>query len=343
MLKKNYISYISLAIVFAILLFVIAIPSTEIFRKAPHKLSTGILLDLLVTLPLIYFLVARKLNIPVFTTLYIFLIGLIAANFIIPEEHQELLSKVQYISIPLIEIGIVGMILFKLNSLRSSLKQIEGNDFYDKLLIACTETFPNRIGRIVATEIAVIYFLLSKSKNKIKHDSQFTYYKKSGIKTIVGGLLFLILIETVVVHYLLSKWNITVAWVASFLSLYACVQIIAILKSMNSRPIYIDYKNEELKLRYGFGSQTKIPFSMIENIEDYKDKLKDNKDHVHLSVFDLVDSNNISIHLYDKHTLKKIYGLDKRYNSISLYVDKKERFMSEIKNIINKQKEGSLQ
>ncbi len=327
-------NYLIAGLLFLILSFLVFLPTTEQFNKAPSELSLGILLDLLITVPLIYYLLIRKKNIPKFSLVYVFIIGIILAHLIIPIEHQQLLMKIKYIAIPVLEIGILGMVIYKMASLRTSLKQTKESDFYDKLLIACQETFPKFVGRVLATEIAVVYYLFSRSGKKENNESSFTYFKKSGIKTVITVFLVVVFIETIVVHLLVGIWNVKVAWILSILGLYGILQVTAILRSMNKRPIVIDYEAKKLLLRYGFGCQTTIPFSSIKKIEKYHRQVKNDKQHIYLSLFDIIDRSNLTIHLHSEHILNKIYGIDKKYQSISLFVDEKDLFLEKIEKIV---------
>ena len=332
--KEIQLNITALGMLFLIISFLVVLPFTDRFNSAPSELSLGILLDLLITIPVLYYLIIRKTKIPNFTTIHVFIIGVIIASLIIPIEHQELLTKVKHIAIPIIEFGVIGMVVYKMTSLRNAFQETSGNDFYDKLLIACQEIFPSRMGSLLATEIAVGYYLFSNPKKNINNELEFTYFKKSGIRTVLVVLLSLLIAETFVVHLLIAHWSPTLAWVISFLGVYTMLQIIAILRSMNKRLISINYETEELNLRYGFGCQTKIPFTSIKKIEKYHYQINNDKNHLSLSLFDLIDTNNLTIHLNDENTLNKIYGIDKKYRSISLFVDEKDRFVKKIEKII---------
>lgn len=329
------LSYLKLSIPILIVLFLVILTRTIGFQQSPDELSIGVLLDLLVTIPVLFYFLIRNTQVPKITVCYTFLAGLLLASFIIPADEQQLLSKVKVIAIPIIEIGIVSMLLFKMSRLSKSLKKSSGDDFYDKLLLACNEVFPNRVGKILATEIAVFYYLFYSKKKDINSELEFTYSEKSGIKSIVVVFLFLISIETIVVHLLVSKWNVTVSWILSLLGLYTIIQVLAILRSMNKRLITIDYEAESLNLRYGFGSQTLISFDSIRSIEKSTKAFANEKSHVCLSLFDLLDSNNIVIHLNDENKLQKIYGMEKKYRSISLFIDESDLFVETIEEIIS--------
>jgi len=152
---------------------------------------------------------------------------------------------------------------------------------------------------------------------------------------IVVVLLFLVLAETIVVHLLVAPYHFQIACLLTFLSLYAGLQIIAILRSLNRRPIKIDYTNQILRLRYGFACQTDIPFSHIKQIESSRKLLSTEKGNIKLSVFDLIDSHNVNLYLHQESTLQKIYGIQKSFSSISIFIDERDAFVAAIQEIIS--------
>lgn len=71
-----------------LLLFVVGLTQTQIFQTAPQAFSNAILLDLLVTIPLVYFLIIRNRAVPRITVLSTFVLGIVVASFIIPVESK---------------------------------------------------------------------------------------------------------------------------------------------------------------------------------------------------------------------------------------------------------------
>ena len=335
MVKRLQFEHLKFGIPLLIILFLAVLPKTSAFQTAPADMVLAILLDLLITVPIVYFFIIRKTKIPKFTVIYPFLIGIMVAGFIIPIEHQALLSKVKFIAVPLIEVGLVSMLMYKIIQLNKSFKRQPNNenDFYDNLLIACNEIFPGRVGRILATEISVFYYLFSTKKRAVVQENEFTYFKKNGIKTVLIVILFVLAIELFAMHLLLAKWKETAAWIVTFFSIYAMFQILSISKSLNRRLFSINYNTKTLHLRYGFASQTYIPFEHIEHIEK-STKTLDSKEHVKLSAFDMLDAHNVIIYLNETQTIDRIYGIKKQYKSIVLFVDDKELFVNKIEEII---------
>lgn len=336
--KKIHLKPFVFSLPLFLIIFLIAIPRCLMYETIPENLSLAIILDLLITVPIMYFIIIRKRNIPKFTTIYPFLLGIVIASYIIPPEHQYILSQIKSIVIPLLEVTAISILLFKIKALNTSFKKTAGLDFYDKLIMATDEIFPNRIGPVLASEMAVFYYLFSFNKKDINPELEFSNYKKSGIISVIGVFIFLLIVETFAVHVLLASWNNTAAWILTILSLYALIQIISILRSMKQRPLFFNNQTQTLHLNYGFASYTRIPYSHIESIEVTRRSPTNDKSHISLSIFDLLDSSNLIISVNQENILYKMYGMKKPFQSIALFVDEKEIFAVKLNEIIARNK-----
>ena len=327
--------YLALGFLIAFLAFCILLTRTQAFLLDSSNLSMALTLDLLITLPLVYFLLIRKSRIPVYTCFSVFILGIITASYIIPEEHSSILDLFKSYALPIIELTVIAVVLFKLWSVRKTFNTKTLNlDFYDNLKSACKESLPPKIDALMANEVAVFYYLFKTEVPK-KKDSQFTYHKKSGTKLIVSVLLFLIAIETVVMHILLHQWKPTVAWVATFLSIYTCLQIFSYLRSMNKRLIEIDEERSQLKLRAGYFNESNIALNNIDKIEMSQRTLNKADGFIKLSPLDMIDSHNVIIHLNEEETLYKMYGFKKEYQSIGVFLDEPKKFVESIQSKTN--------
>jgi hypothetical protein len=65
----------------------------------------------------------------------------------------------------------------------------------------------------------------------------FTTHRESGYAAVWTVLLFVLLIETVGLHFLLWRWSPVAAFIATGLSIYSIVFFVADLASMAKRPI----------------------------------------------------------------------------------------------------------
>ncbi len=333
-LKQNWI----LGLPLLIALFLVYLTQSVYFQAAPNDLALGITADFLLTIPFVYYLLIRKRDIPKYTVISVFIVCVILASFILPSEHQGLLSQVKRFVVPVLEIGILSFVIWKVVGIRKSFKandQSSQPDFYEQIQQACTEVLPKKVGELFATEISVFYYIFARAPKTLAAN-EYTYFKKSGVKALLGVLLVVVLIETAIVHILVSYWSHTVAAVLTFLGLYAGLQIFSIVRSMNHRPIRIDEEKQQLRLCYGFYGEVLIPFSEIKQVELHKKSLPKQEGLIRLTPFDMLESHNTLIHLKSEHSYQKIYGLKKQFTSMALFLDEREQFITEIDRILDK-------
>ena len=327
--------------IFALPLLVIAtmvlITQSSFFLSAPYKLSLGITIDLLLTTPLIYFLLIRKSRIPKLTIVPILIIGVIICTYIIPSENQFYLSLFKTWILPVIELIVLSFViykvvktvqLYKLNKSKSCF------DFYTVLKSTCYEVLPKVVVIPMVTEIAVFYYgFLNWKKVKLK-SNEFSYHKDSGTIGLLIALLFLIAIETVAFHLLLASWNITTAWVLTGISIYSGIQIFGFLKSMLKRPIIIE--NDIIYFRYGIMNESTVN---IENIESIELSIKDivlTKTTRKLFFLGDLEGHNLVIKLKKENTMTGLYGIKRTYKVLALHIDDKHNFKERIDYAIQK-------
>lgn len=331
--KKNIIIF---SIPILIILIIVFIAKSNVFIANPNNLSLGITFDLLLTVPLVYFLLIRKTNIPKTTVVPFFVVGIIICSLTLPTKNQFYLNLFKTWGLPIVELIILSFVIFNVKKgLREyKLNKTESFDFFTTLKITCYKLLPKGAVIPIVTEIAVFYYGFVYWKRRKLKDNEFTYHKDSGAVTLLIALIFIVVIETITLHTLLFKWNTSVAWILTFLSAYSCVQIFGFLKSLSKRPISIE--NNKLYLRYGIIKETTIDLSNIDSIEISSKDLELNKETRKLSFLGELESHNIVIRLKEENTLFGLYGINRKYKNLMIHVDNKIEFRDRINNALNK-------
>jgi hypothetical protein len=330
-LQKNLIIF---GIPLLIVGIVLAISKSPIFIANPNSLSIGIIFDLLLTVPLVYFLLIRKTNIPKTTVVPFLIFGVITCSFILPTEHQTYLSLFKIWVLPVVEISILSFVIFNVRKGIKSyrLNKNESLDFFTTLKSTCYEILPKGIVMPVVTEMAVFYYgFLNWRKRELKNN-EFTYHKDSGTIALLIVVIFIVAIETLVIHILVQRWNNTVAWILTFLSIYSAIQILGLLRSMPKRPISIE--NGKLYLRYGIMNETTIEFNNIESVELSSKDIVSTKGTRRLSILGELESHNLVIRLKEDNTMYGLYGIKRKYKVLALYVDNKKEFQNQVNKYI---------
>jgi len=297
-------------------------------------LNFAITADLVLTIPLVYFLLIRKSDIPNTTVVPVMIIGLVIGSYFLPQESQTYLVLFKNWALPLIEISILIYIFVKVSTAIRLYGTLKGStpDFLDALKNTCKEILPKSIVMPLVTEIAVFYYgFIYWKKRKLKAN-EFTYHKESGTIALLAVIILIITVETVVLHIFLSKWSNITAWILTALSIYSGVQLFGFLRSMLKRPILIE--NGKLFLRYGIMNETIIDLKKIESIKVSSKDIELNKETRKLSILGELESHNILICLKEENILTGLYGIKKKYKNLAFYVDKKIEFVNQIDNAI---------
>ena len=330
--KPNFLIIfgVPLLIILASILLVLS----PAFTEYSNQLAIGITLDLLITLPLVYFLLIRKTKIVKTTVVPVLVLGMVICSIFIPEEHQSTLNIFKTWALPLIEFAVVFYIIYKVRNAIKHFKKHNDNskDFFETLKETCTEIMPRILVTPFATEIAVFYYgFFSWKKRKLKAN-EFSYHKDSGTIALLIALMLIIVVETTGLHIWISKWSPVVAWILTILSVYTLLQVFGFTKSMFMRPINIQHG--KLHLRYGIMSETKIAIENIESIVQSTKTIEDTEDALKLSLLGELESHNVIITLKNEAQLTRLYGIKKPYKVLALHVDDKNAFVQHVQDAL---------
>ena len=320
----------------------ILLSSSSIFKTNSKALSLAITADLLLTIPFIYYLLIRKTSIPKTTVIPFIILGVIVGTFILPEANQNYLNLFKTYALPLLELGVLGFVIYKVRKAIQRFKQKEvkaSSDFFTILKATCYDILPRQVVIPVVTEISVLYYGFMYWKKRQLKSNEFSYHKNTGSVSLLLVFIFIIAIETVTVHFLLVKWNLIVAWIVTGLSVYTGIQILGFVKSILKRPIIVD--EQKVYLRYGIMNETIIDIKDIASVELTTKHIELNKTTRKLSFLGDLETHNTIITLKHGHTLTGLYGIKRPYTILVLNVDKNVAFKDVIDAQLKRQEDQS--
>ncbi len=305
----------------------IIITFCNIFKQHSSELSIGILCDLLVLSPLIYYFIIRKSTISKLTVLRVFTLGLFVASIVLTKQHNTILEFIKTWVAPLLEIALVTFIIWKFYQVRLINKNKNHFDFLIHARLILASVLGNKkVANIIASEIAMFYYLFNKKyKNNFL---QFTSHKENGIIIVLYTFLFICLLETLVMHFVFALWNTTAAWIFSGLSAYTCLQLLAHIRAIYSRPILITQK--QVILRNGLlGGDVELDISNINNIElSSKDVVS--KSAISMAFLKVIENHNTVIYLKEEVIITKAFGIKKTAKIILANIDESKMFLDSI-------------
>ncbi|MCX2743059.1 hypothetical protein OO013_04240 [Mangrovivirga sp. M17] len=331
----NHLRILKISIPFLLLIGIVILSYKIDLHSADSILSKAIIFDLLITIPVAYFFTIRKTKIPLTTLVPVLILCTVIGFLIIPEKNQYYLQFFKVYALPVFEIVLISYVIYKVRIAFLQLKKNTSDtpDFYEALLKTCKEIIPNPFLKPFAAEIAIIYYGFFKWKSPELKVNQFSFHKSGGSIALLSIIILLIISETFILHILLVKWNVAVAWILSALSIYSGIQIFGLIKSIPQRPSYID--EEKIVLRYGVFNEAEIPFSNIESIEISSRDLPEEKTAKNFSVLGKLDSHNLIIHLKKEAVFNGYYGLKIKYRTLGIFIDQKQEFVNAVNDKLN--------
>lgn len=334
--KPNW--YLALGLPAIVFVTCIFISFTSVFKTNHTALSNAMLLDLVITAPLLYFITIRKSRISKLTVSRVFVVGIFIAGFLLKDEPASLFHFVKKAILPLVELGLIVFIVRKFYIARRQAKRSGDRqvDFLFNCRSILAEFFGSeKIGNMAGSEIAVIYYaFFSKNAKDVDDRNQFSSWKKNGILLVLYTFLCLFIIETTGMHFVFRLWSNTAAWILTGLSDYTCIQLFAHIRAVKARPVQI--KRNAVEIHNGLAGDAIIEFSNIEKIELDK-KIPGGRNSIKIALISGFENHNCIIYLKQPIIATKIFGIKKSADVILFYIDQPGLFISSINERMNKE------
>ena len=326
--KKSNLKIIALITPITIWLISIGIAVSSLAKASPI-LFTGIIYELTLLAPLAYLFLIWNTGIKRITAVPVFIIGLVIAIIITPEQQHYHLNIITNFLLPVVELGVISFIIFKVHKMIKAFKfNNETSDFLVTLQRSAAEVLESKkIGNIFATEIGMIYYALFAWKKPKLEANQFSSYRENGIIAIYIAISFVIVAETIGLHFILIKWNTIVAWVIFGLSVYTAIQIIGHTKSLLHR--FTEITPNKLHIKYGLFGDALIDYDNIMRVENSASVIED-RTAQKIGLLGELESHNIILYLKEKVTITKVYGITKKTKIIMLHLDNKQDFIHQM-------------
>ncbi|HEX6042163.1 hypothetical protein [Longimicrobium sp.] len=249
----------------------LAIVSSPLLAAAPRALSAAITIDLLVTVPLLYwFLAVRRARVPAVTLLPVFLVSLAAARLILPEGYEGWLGLASLTVLPLVEVAVMGVAAVRTRRMVRRMRATPREaDPFDAFRDALEEMMGSpALAHAVAAEVMLVWYaLLSwRSAPRVAPDeTAFTNDRRTGAMGVMSGLGMATTLEGAVVHVLVAHHDDRLAWVLTALSAYTLLWIVGFARALRLRPVTLGPR--AARVRVGMIWDVAVPSSAIAAVD----------------------------------------------------------------------------
>ncbi len=165
----------------------------------------------------------------------------------------------------------------------------------------------------------------------------FTYHQKHAGQALIGGLILAAIVEAAAVHLLISMWNHWVAVAFTLTSVWLVLQIMAQIRAMGMRPIYIDQGH--LILRNGAFDLADITISQVDSIEKSIKEVKSEKGEMRPLNVGFPATHNVVLRLKEPMEAKILNRKKRDFQIAFLAIDDADRFVETIRQQLTSAKE----
>lgn len=322
---NKYLILIFITFSLAVLGVSYLVTHSRLFMENPEIISFGLTFDMTISIPILYYFLARKRKLPKVLLIPIFILSLIAASLILPRDHHQFLDLIKHAIFPL-ETFIIFYFIFKITRVVKEYKRLKPKSElgFSVILKECLKKTigHGKVPEILGTEISILYYgLFAWKRPKQTGENAFTAYKKSGYGSIVGGLAFLSLSEVLAFHVLFMQISTIAAWIIFVLNLYGIIFILADFNASRREPTYIE--DEKLYINAGIRWKAVIPLKDIKSVELSNESLRDKQILRTMTIF---SSPNLVIELEKTYRAEGPYGIRKNFDKVLLNLDEPQRF-----------------
>ena len=292
------------------------------FALAPDLLGWAVSADVAMLLPAIYLLLAGRVGWPRLSAVPVFVLGLLVSRALLPAGHTGLAGRLGFVAAPL-ELFVLVYLVRETRRVAREYRAVAAGPgrFVEALEIALRRLrVPPRLAQILLTESSVIHYGLlgwTRRRSAPGDGTGFSYHLKCGYGAVVGVFVFLILLETSLVHLLLAPRLAVAAWTLNLLGLYGAVFLLADFNAARLRPVRI--ADDRLEIRVGLRWRGAIRLRDIEAVELPIAAASARKKDDFKAV--LLGDPNLGIRLRRDATATGLYGLSRTFRRVLLAVD----------------------
>lgn len=264
-----------------------------------------------------YFLAVRRGHLPRWALTLTIAAGVIGARFLLNGGGAIALA-----ALGTLELAAMGFAILRIGRARRAWRAAlaETGSRADALERALAATgLPPVFQRVLATELQVMANAVAGWRGARRASNVFTSHRTNGWSLIAGTFIGLTLVETPLVHVVLTRFGYsTIAWVATGLSLYSVAWLVGDLHALRHGGLVVTAN--VLELRLGVRWRGEIPLTAITSVTRCSEAPTKRVD------FSILGAN-VLLTLGRPVELRGLFGRRRTVDTLALSVDEPDRFI----------------
>jgi hypothetical protein len=319
----------------ALLLLVIGvertITTTTLFSQRPI-LPYAVTFDLLVGLPtLFYWLVVRRYQLPISSLTGVVGACLALAYWLLPVAQQAPLQALYFLPAVLEGLTLLLLVAKGRRLVRSYQLAYQQQPHFWPCVQAAVQQTLGPAGVLLIAEVDMLRYAVLGwwAKPEIMPQAAiFSTYRESGFTAMASMVGVALVVETTVVHLLVTLWSARIAGWLLFFEAYTLVILLAHGQAVRLRPVLLTA--DTLHLKVGFVWQLTVPVAELVAVASLRDTPTPAPDLLNLTKL-LFTPPNLVLTFSHPVTVKGPYGIQRTGRRLAVYLDQPQQFMAALK------------
>jgi hypothetical protein len=246
--------------------------SSPLLSQAPRLLSGAVTADLLVTVPLLYWLrVVRRTRVPAITIVPVVAVGAATAYWVLPDRHHGWLALAVLALPALAEAAVLAAAVVRTRAMIRRMRAApRAVDPFDTFRTALQATVGSRIvARAIATEVALAWYALLSWRSRPRvgdGETGFTNDRRTGAAGLLFGLAVASVMEIPVTHVLIARENEPLAWGLTIAGGYSLLWMLGFARALRLHPVTLGA--DAVRVRVGLIWDVTVPYAAIAAVDD---------------------------------------------------------------------------
>lgn len=241
------------------------------YRANPGVLAPAITLDLALGLPALgYFFLVRTRRAGWLVLVPLCLSGLLLARWWIPPAHLNSSGVLELLAV-ILEGSLLVALAWKFRRIRATYRTQRKRHPYrlDALRVAMRRNMGRRAGGAILGEVTVLWYALAgwrRPREDHPAGPVFPCYRRGGYVAVFSAVVIAVIVETGVLHLLLSLWIGSWAWLVTALGIYSVLWLMGDLHAARHNPTILT--DSGLHLRTGLRWSADLTWSDVVAIRE---------------------------------------------------------------------------
>lgn len=308
--------------------------NSEVVALQPELVGAAVLLDMTLTAALCHYLLGVRLGgLLAWTIIPVMVLGVITTRLLLPP-HIGRGGVLPLAGAALVECSVLVLVMFRIRTIRRAFVEAKrgGAETFDALecgFLALAPSMPVLAAWArLELQLWSLFFVGWAFKPRPTRGShQFTHHRQSHWFTILGVLLFLVLIEGALVHWWLHTSGHTVAkWILFAVHAYGVVWLVGDMQATRLYRSAIVTRNGEpiLDVRIGLRGSAQVPLPHIGEVTVGSwNKAGEGEGE---GLIALQGTANVKLSLAEPGSYKPVLGASRSVRALLLHVDEPDAF-----------------